>query len=77
MIFMLLLRWRGEEDRWLTLCYYKCGPMSIGISRLTSLPLDLLDDVPSWQWWATTWGHDFLDIDLKGCHIQFELIKES
>ena len=49
----------------------------ITIFRLASLPLDHIDEEPTWQWWATTHGPNFLDVDLEEWCVQLDLLDET
>lgn len=49
----------------------------ITISRLTSLPLDHTEEAPTWQWWVTTHGPNFLDVDLEEWRVQLDLLDET
>lgn len=47
------------------------------ISRPTTLPLDQLDDVPTWQWWAMMEGPSLPNVDLEGWRVRFDLLQEA
>ena len=49
----------------------------IAIYRPTSLPLDHTNEISTWQWWATTHGPDFLDMDLKDWRVWLDLLDDS
>ena len=49
----------------------------IAIFRPASLPLDHMKEAPTWQWWATTHGPDFPDIDMEDWRVQLYLLDDS
>jgi len=49
----------------------------ITISRLASLSLYHIDEVPTWQWWATTHGPEFPDMDLEDWQVRLDLLDNS